>query len=492
MLMNHTSNQIAVWKSVLVSAIVATLIQGCGSGGNEIAVGAPSATSAPTPAPAMAPAPAPSPSPAPVSIGKSWKAPIALVSNVPSNESATNAALALSGGGNALAIWGERSQLFGSKFDPIARIWNPTVPVRTNNPAGLSRVQIAKTGNGNAIAVWLQTDGIWFSRYAANTAAWSDASQVTTEVIDFSDSLRVAADTSGNAILVSQRRNGAQITVVANRYTASTDTWSSATVLNSGTTSTGFPRIALDPLGNAIVVWNQVRTFPTADVWANRFNVSTGSWGVATRLTATNSLTSSDAAVAVDGNGNATAVWQEEISVSPGVSAIKASRYSAALGTWSQSVSIESNSTSYTNGPEIGVDSDGNVTAAWLQFTTGTTAVIKTSRYNVSSSVWATATNISSEIAGLRNVKIAVSAIGEVLAIWEANQSSVKGLYSNRYAANASGSFSWGNEILVSAVGADTTTNPIIVADEQGNALATWTQLTGTARVGRVVSARFD
>jgi hypothetical protein len=489
MFANHTKNQLVAWKSALIGAIVATLIPGCGSGGGEIAADAPSV---PTPAPAMSSSPAPSPSPAPISIGKSWKAPVPLASNVAANESATNAALALDGGGNALAIWGERTQLFGSKFDAVARGWNPTVQLRTNNPAGLSRIQIARTGNGNAIAVWLQTDGIWFSRYVANTAAWSDASQVTTEAIDLSDSLRVAADTDGNAILVSQRRNGAQIIVVANRYTASTNTWSPATVLSLGTTSTAFPRIALDPLGNATVVWNQVRAFPTTDVWANRFNASTGNWGTATRLNATSALNSAGAAVAIDSTGNATAVWQEETGVSPRVSTIRASRYSVAIGTWGQSVLIESNSTGITNEPEIGIDANGNVTAAWLQGLTGTTVAIKASRYNVSSDVWGTATSISSEIAGLRNVKIAVSAIGEVFAIWEANQSSVKGLYSNRYAANANGSFSWGNEILVSAVDADTATNPIIVASEQGNALATWTQLTGTARVGRVVSARFD
>ena len=69
-------------------------------------------------------------------------------------------------------------------------------------------------------------------------------------------------------------------------------------------------RLAIDPMGNGLAVWLQYDrdSYPDGSaIWANRYRVS-GGWGAAERIE--NPRDSSEPALAMDPNGNALVVWE--------------------------------------------------------------------------------------------------------------------------------------------------------------------------------------
>lgn len=71
-----------------------------------------------------------------------------------------------------------------------------------------------------------------------------------------------------------------QRSIYANRYTASTDSWGTETLIESNENGgAGVPRIAINAEGNAIVIWNQDSSTSDNLLYFNRYIASTNSWG---------------------------------------------------------------------------------------------------------------------------------------------------------------------------------------------------------------------
>ena len=98
--------------------------------------------------------------------------------------------------------------------------------------------------------------------------------------------------------------------------------------------------VAVDGSGNAIAVWTQGETFyegwgppPPSDIWANRLSAGSG-WGIPVLLDRGDRTNFPSPQVAIDAQGNAIAVWQYDPDGDErGVPAvIRASRFSVNTG----------------------------------------------------------------------------------------------------------------------------------------------------------------
>src|SRR6266550_1030218 len=79
--------------------------------------------------------------------------------------------------------------------------------------------------------------------------------------------------------------------------------WGTATSLGQNfTPKAQVPKIAMDPQGNAIAVWQQGDASGIMSIWANRYDVASGTWGTAT-LIESNSGTAFLPHVGMDNNG---------------------------------------------------------------------------------------------------------------------------------------------------------------------------------------------
>ena len=129
--------------------------------------------------------------------------------------------------------------------------------------------QVVLHDNGNAVAVWQQREGpretIWADSYSPS-AGWGTPTRI--ELIspntDTRDALapQIGMDAAGNAIAVWTQFDGPRSDIWANRYTASTGTWGTATLIvrieRDPIGSMESPELTVSRGGNAMVVWTQV------------------------------------------------------------------------------------------------------------------------------------------------------------------------------------------------------------------------------------------
>jgi len=116
--------------------------------------------------------------------------------------------------------------------------------------------------------------------------------------------------------------------------------WGTPVVIESNTGDADFPRVAVNGNGDAMALWKQFNGV-NYDIWANRYNVGSHSWGTAT-LIESSSQDASETWVAIDNSGNAMAVWRQSDGVDPNPS-IWANRYDAVSGSWGTATLIELN-----------------------------------------------------------------------------------------------------------------------------------------------------
>jgi hypothetical protein len=113
-----------------------------------------------------------------------------------------------------------------------------------------------------------------------NCSSWGEAELIETDNAGYAKFPQVAVDDSGNAIAVWSQFDGTRLNILANRYYAATGLWGEAELIETDEGPAGKPWVAVDGSGNAIAVWRQ-SDGTLYNVWANRYDAATGLWGTA-------------------------------------------------------------------------------------------------------------------------------------------------------------------------------------------------------------------
>jgi hypothetical protein len=245
-------------------------------------------------------------------VGQGWQGPV-ILSHEPTNRPGVSTDAA----GNALLVWQENFRgrvarfvplsgfLPEEDYDPAARgASQPTLALAsagrgfigwsspTGNPpayqlkirsvsstapglgpvvalgADLSGgVVLAVNDEGRGVAVWAtRIEELWASLFEPATG-W----QVPERLVG-SDAraASVGLDTQGRALLVFSQWNGTRDVLQARRYVRGRG-WSSAEVIDARGHSI-LPSLALDPVGDALVVWTELLPQGGKNIWSNRFD----------------------------------------------------------------------------------------------------------------------------------------------------------------------------------------------------------------------------
>ncbi len=240
---------------------------------------------------------------------------VTMISNTPAGA----LQFAIHASGTAFAVWSQRNgsrsrtDIWASRF-VVDSGWGSPVLLESNDAGNAYDPKIAVDAAGNAVAVWWQFDDthsdIWASRYSIDSG-WSPATLVE---LNGSDAINpdLAIDAHGNALVVWAQSDGAHRTIWGNRHVVGSG-WETASIVGSANAgdAAGLSDVAMDASGNAIAVWDQ---FNGADgysnIWANHYSVGAG-WGTATVIGSGTSVVVEHARVAIDPFGNAVAVWQQ-------------------------------------------------------------------------------------------------------------------------------------------------------------------------------------
>ncbi len=355
-----------------------------------------------------------------------------------SDNSALTRRIAVDINGNAFAVWrqndGSKESMFYNRYE-AATGWAKSAALLEKSDGTTYKSQVAFDSNGNAIAVWYQENvatstmySIYAKYYTVSTSSWGDAARLETIEGRPADIPQIAFDTSGNAIAVwNQDVSGAAPqSIYANYYSASTSTWGGAILIETSTGDANNQQIAFDPSGNAIVVWHQDDGVYTT-IYANRYTASTSSWSGATDIdeSAGNAIYPR---ISTDASGNAIVVWEQ---LDGAISNIKARRYKQGDG-WGSITPLESGSSTATVA-DIGLDASGNAMAVWLQ-DDGTNDSIYANRY-VADTGWGTAELIETAAGIAGSPKIAMDPSGNAITVWHQHDGVTNSIYANRYVA---------------------------------------------------------
>ena len=214
--------------------------------------------------------------------GRTWKSTAELIESDDSEEAYTPQ-IAMDMHGNALVVWTQRGSIWANHFNTENSTWGIPVGIAPDNTGDAQSPKVSVNSQGDAIVTWGEHDGvrsnIWASRYSNADHEWG-----TTTLIESSDTgaahwPQIAIDDNGNAIAVWEQSDGALYSIWANHYSSVDNSWGTALLIETNNVGDlSQPQIALDSLGNAMVVWSQYE-WPRSRIWVNSYSVVDNSWG---------------------------------------------------------------------------------------------------------------------------------------------------------------------------------------------------------------------
>ena len=295
--------------------------------------------------------------------GAGWTTP-GLLENINQGD-ALAPKLAMNASGAAIAVWQQKSS--GGRYDIWANRYFPGVGwgnperVELNDTGDAIEPHVALGEAGNAHVVWLQYEGTRLDLYA-NThvlgSDWTVPERIETQDLGNALSPRLVVDGGGRAIAVWLQHDGALATLRARRFVPGTG-WGSAQRLDTGGVDAGTPTLAVRPSGEAVVLWTQPDAgLPT--LWARRFVPNPG-WAGAETVVASETAVM-EPKVAIDPLGNAIAVWRQQ---SSGRVALATSRYVVGAG-WGEPQFLK-DSAGDAEMPALTIDGTGVALTAWPQ-----------------------------------------------------------------------------------------------------------------------------
>jgi hypothetical protein len=280
--------------------------------------------------------------------------------------------LAVDNAGNNYLIWDVNSDINFSYW-PMASLGPWAAPVTVSLGNNGTAIQffpsIGTDKKGNAYAVWLDLrngHNDFYFAYRPAGGPWGVNVKVNDEPGAVFNFPGLAVDPDGNAYAVwEDSRNGNSDIYFA--YRPAGGSWGVNVKINDdlGVSVQKSPSITVDPDGNAYAVWYDFRSSswdiyfsyrPAGKSWGPNVKVNDSLMGSPSRQTS----------IAVDGQGNAQAVWVDSRNGKEDIY----SAYRPKGGTWGSNEKV-SKGTLIQSKPVIAMDNQGNAYAVWDSFDNG-------------------------------------------------------------------------------------------------------------------------
>lgn len=314
-------------------------------------------------------------------------------------------------------------------------------------------------------------------------------------------------------------------------FTTADADWGDEVLLDALASTVDAPEVAIDDLGNALVVWTQSENQNT-EIWSRFYDATLSQWGEVKQFERLeNGYVSGAASVAFDHQGRmwvvwvemnnidhqlfaryfdvATSQWSESFNIGPAdlqapikmpnlsfdqsgngfvvwaqqdsngsTTSIWQNRLVAANAQWSGATLLEDEQGEAFD-PVSAVDGQGNAMVVWLQESGGIKDVWA-SRYRAESQEWSDAQKIEDELGEVARVilpypniaDVAMDHHGNAIAVWSQEKNGIDSIWSNRYDVASN---QWGTATLLEQSD-EVARIPVIDVDKNGNALVLWYQ----------------
>jgi PKD domain len=348
-------------------------------------------------------------------------------------------------------------------------------PPRWLSPRNLSQrgadaviPDIAVDAKGNAIIAWAQAKGSSWTVESVERppgGPWSAPralSQPANHVA--SPQLAIAGD---SVVAVWDRYDGKNLIVQAAVRDPKTRTWSAPTSLSPSGRDAQAPRVAVNARGDAIAVWASVGL--TGWTVQGSYRPAGGTWQPSAPTQAPQAGTASTDVV-LDADGRAVAVWAA--TSGSGWRVQSSSRNPD--GIWTKVTALSGLDATGSIAPQLALEETGDVLAVWSR-TIGVKTVIEAATQSSAKRSWSAAAEPFPVAEDALAPSVVVNRRGDGVIVWtSANQMGLSVLASYRRAGKP-----WGRPQPVSGT-ASGSLSPRVAVNARGDALAVWTQSTGS------------
>jgi hypothetical protein len=360
-------------------------------------------------------------------------------------------------------------------FTTRGRVWSPEpLLVHTARP-GVTP-DVAMDGQGRALAVWSQSVGSGFRPYAASYlpyVGWSAPVDLDTVRPGNAEQLAVAMNSSGRAVAVWVLRDGAQANLYAAEYTPGGG-WSAPQGLESRAEAVSGPRVAVDSSGHALVVWRQ-SDGAAESAWVARLQVGVG-WSAPLLLESGAGAVTAPVLAAVS-SGQALVAWTQPDA--GGTARVRASRFEPDTG-WTVPDQLAETATEATVAAALSLD--GSAVLVFRGPMGPPPSVSAFAARYVPGTGWSAAVELGAALASTEEPSVAMDPWGRALAAWTGpGSTSPQELQVRRYSPNGG----W----VRLALETDTSGQPTVAADGQGNFHLLWVE--NTSGIDRVMQVRY-
>jgi hypothetical protein len=397
--------------------------------------------------------------------------------------SAQTPAVAVDSRGDATAIWTRwngAQPVVQASTRPAGGTWS--APVDLAQGRSIFNPQLTVDPAGNATAVWRVREvdrsvvqastrppgGAWSTPVDLSVDTSVDPSQLT-------DVPQVAVDAAGIVTATWSRfeaKPSEAFKHVVQAATRLTDgTWTAPVDLSAPGQYARTTDLAVDPAGNATVIWVagslvQTATRPAGGTWGAPVDVSTIAGPRA------------NPRIVVDPGGTATAVWGT-FTTTYGIQT--ATR--APGGAWTAPADLSAPGQDTFDTPELAADRRGTVTALWQRH--DGSGWIVTSATRPAGGAWTTPVDLSATGHDAWDPQVAVDPAGNATAVWSLADEPMQDSARTVQAARRTAAGEWTAPVDLSRGG--TAWNPQVALDSFGNATTVWSHNDGS---GYVVEAR--
>jgi|KBSSwiStaDraftv2_1062776.scaffolds.fasta_scaffold07896_6 hypothetical protein len=318
--------------------------------------------------------------------------------------------------------------------------------------------------------------GIFGQRYASTGAPLGAEFRVNTYTTNLQLSPRVASDYDGNFVVAwssAATPQNENFDIFAQRYDAAGVPLGGEFRINTHTTSNQFVRaVASDPAGNVVVVWQSWGQDGSADgIFAQRYSSTGEPMGGEFQVNSYTPHSQSGASVAMDALGNFVVVWNGTRSVAAGWD-IFGRRYSSS----GMPLGFEFRVNTYTSndqvGPVIASNSAGDFVVVW-QGKDGSQGGIFGQRYSSSGSKLGAEFRVNTSTAFNQYIPaVASDPDGNFVVAWQGQNPAYLDVFAQRYSSSG---VPLGGPWRVNTYVSTNQIYPAMSTDAAGNYVVTWT-----------------
>lgn len=345
--------------------------------------------------------------------------------------------VAMDAAGDAVAVWGRFDGSVWASWSALGASWTPPVPLTEPGEVGLDPT-VALDPAGAGFAVWQtgrpDSPGRETRIRARRVAGgrWEPAQEIQLSFAETGGSPQVAAGNDGSVVAVWHELRSGVFRIWANRYRLGTG-WSRAEPISPQEEREGaiWADVGADALGSAVAVWTHFPGGPLRDIAARRFDAGRG-WGTVVTVASRRPYPEYPR-VAVDPAGNALAVWHE--APDGGQFEVWAAWFAAGSG-WGPPQRLQSPTAWGADAPGVAMDARGNGLATWHRGDDDR-RIVWAARFQATSG-WGPPEPIGTgplPRTEVGPVAIALSPRGEGVAAWQQWDGTRFAIWANRFAA---------------------------------------------------------